>query len=106
MKDDAFREYERASRVISGGSVFGLVALAVFALQAAPSVVGLLSVIGAGLALMGAGAAIGAVIGFLFGIPRQLQEATPSPVTQRAIVRRSPACRTPGTPASSRSRTG
>jgi CheY-like chemotaxis protein len=81
MKDDAFREYERASRVISGGSVFGLVALAVFALQAAPSVVGLLSVIGAGLALMGAGAAIGAVIGFLFGIPRQLQEATPSPVT-------------------------
>ncbi len=81
MKDDAFREYQRASRVIAGGSVFGLVALGVFGLQALPSLVGLLSVIGAGLALMGAGAAIGAVIGFLFGIPRQLQEAAPSPLT-------------------------
>ena len=81
MKDDAFREYERASRVIGWGSVFGLVALGIFGMQAAPSIVGILSVFGAGLALMGAGAAIGAVIGFLFGIPRQLQEAAPSPVT-------------------------
>jgi len=84
MKDDAFREYERASRVIAGGTVFGLVALFVFGLQALPSIVGFVSVAGAGLALMGAGAAIGAVIGFLFGIPRQLQESAPSPVTADA----------------------
>ena len=106
MKDDAFREYERASRVIAGGSVFGLVALGVFGLQAAPSIVGFLSVIGAGLALIGAGAAIGAVIGFLFGIPRQLQEATPSPLTPGGDRASQPACHMQGTPALSRSRTG
>jgi CheY-like chemotaxis protein len=72
-RDDAFLEYEQAGRVIVLGLLFGLVALGVFGSQA-PTPVAFVALVGAGLALMGAGAAIGAVIGFLFGIPRSLQE--------------------------------
>ena len=81
-QDDAFLEYERAGRVIVMGLVFGLVALGVFGWQAT-SFVGYAALVGAGLAVMGAGAAIGGVIGFLFGIPRSLQEPVASPAAKQ-----------------------
>jgi CheY-like chemotaxis protein len=71
---DAFREYERASRVIVVALIIGMIALVVFAIQAA-SPIGFFAILGAGLALVGAGSAVGAFIGFLFGIPRRLQES-------------------------------
>ncbi len=83
MQDDAFREYERASRVILLGLIFGLAALGVFATQA-PSLVAFAATVGVGLAIIGAGTAVGAIIGFLFGIPRRLQEPTTSSATRVA----------------------
>src|SRR2546427_11841040 len=71
--DSDFSQYERAVRVIAVALALGFVALGVFSVQAS-SLVGFAAVVGAGLALVGAGFALGAVIGFLFGIPRRLQE--------------------------------
>jgi CheY-like chemotaxis protein len=79
--DSDFSQYERAVRVIAVALALGLVALGVFSVQAS-SVVGFAAVVGAGLALVGAGFALGAVIGFLFGIPRRLQEPAATPVTE------------------------
>ena len=78
-QDDAFREYERASWVVLAALAFGLASLVFFGSQAG-SLVAFAAVTGAGLALVGTGFALGAVIGFLFGIPRQLQETAAAPV--------------------------
>jgi CheY-like chemotaxis protein len=73
-RDDAFREYERATWAIGIALAIGFLALLVFALQAG-SVVGYTAIVGAGIALFGGAFALGAVSGFLFGIPRRLQES-------------------------------
>jgi CheY-like chemotaxis protein len=97
MHEDAFEEYERAGRVIVGALLVGILALVVFSLQAAPGgVVSVLSVLGAGLALVGAASALGAVIGFLFGIPRRLQEAQTAPANDQSDVPASPGLRWAG----------
>jgi CheY-like chemotaxis protein len=73
-REDAFREYERATWAIGIALTFGVVALVVFAAQAG-SLIGIAPIVGAGIALCGGAFALGAVIGFLFGIPRRLQES-------------------------------
>ena len=75
--DEDLLEYRRAIRVVIGAIVVGLVALFVFAAQAGTPI-GYVSVVGGGLAVVGGGFALGAVAGFLFGIPRRLQEPTPT----------------------------
>jgi CheY-like chemotaxis protein len=84
VHDDAFREYERATNVIIGALLIGLLALPAFALQAS-ALVPALGICAAGLALVGAGFAIGAVIGFLFGIPRRLQEPSVQPAKDAEV---------------------
>jgi CheY-like chemotaxis protein len=95
VREDSFEEYRRASRAIIVALAVGLIALAVFAAQAT-SLVGLLGVLGAGLALVGAGAAVGAVIGFLFGIPRRLQEPAAPPARETPDVAPQPGLRWAG----------
>lgn len=81
--DEDLLEYRRAIRVVIGALVVGLVALLVFSAQAGTPI-GYVSVVGAGLAVVGGGFALGAVAGFLFGIPRRLQEPTPTVATEGA----------------------
>lgn len=77
FRGEAFSEYRRATWAVVAAMALGLVALAVFALQA-ETPTAFLSVVGGGLAVLGAGFALGAVTGFLFGIPHQLQQPASS----------------------------
>jgi CheY-like chemotaxis protein len=80
---DAFQEYKRAGQIIGIALLIGLAGLFVFALQAGFR--GIPAVIGSGVSVLGAGFAVGAVIGFLFGIPRRLQEPAPRSIDPTAI---------------------
>ena len=81
-REDAFREYERATRTIVVALTFGVLALFVFGVQAG-SLITYAAIVGAGIALCGGAFALGAASGFLFGIPRRLQE-TAAPATSEA----------------------
>ena len=73
--DNGFRAYRQVSYIVAGAQLFGLVALLPFAAQAT-SLVSALSVLAIAVMLAIAAFAVGGIIGFLFGIPRLLQEAT------------------------------
>ena len=76
---DRYEAYRRASGVVGRSQLLGIVALLLFAVQAGTFVT-FLSVFGVGLMIGASAFAVGGLVGFVFGIPRSLQEplATPS----------------------------
>jgi hypothetical protein len=82
MGDIAFREYERAGRVIAGTLAVGLTALVPFGLQSA-SALQFAAILGAGLAILGAAFAVGAVV----GLPRSCGRAANRRATRTARAR-------------------
>ena len=77
--DYRYEAYRRASGVVGRAQLLGIVALLLFAVQAGTFVT-FLSVFGVGLMIGVSAFAVGGLVGFVFGIPRSLQEplATPS----------------------------
>jgi CheY-like chemotaxis protein len=72
-EDEAFKSYKRAIRVVGGALLIGLTSVLVFAIQA-PSRQAIASILSVGAATAGASFAVGGVAGFIFGIPRSIQE--------------------------------
>lgn len=73
----SFGAYKNARRLLVGGMVMGLLLPAVYAGQAA-SLVQFVSVTSVGLVMAAASLALGGLLGFIFGIPRFLQEGRPT----------------------------
>ena len=69
----SFSAYKNARRLLVGGMVMGLVLPAVYAAQA-ESIVQFVSVTSVGLIVAAASLTLGGLLGFIFGIPRFLQE--------------------------------
>ncbi len=80
MDDQAFRSFRRMSRVVLVAQAAGLAAVLVFSLQAT-SAVTLAAVASVGVMIAVAGFAVGGLFGFVFGIPRSLQEPLRPPAT-------------------------
>ncbi len=72
-----FRAYLNAGRFVAAALIIALVAPVLFAFQSA-SLAQFLAVIGAAILVAGAAFALGGIVGFLFGIPRALQETEAS----------------------------
>jgi CheY-like chemotaxis protein len=73
----SFGAYKNARRLLVGGMVMGLVLPAVYAVQAG-SIVQFVSVTSVGLVVVAASLTLGGLLGFIFGIPRFLQEGRPT----------------------------
>ena len=69
----SFGAYKNARRLLVGGMVMGLVLPAVYAVQA-ETIVQFVSVTSVGLIVAAASLTLGGLLGFIFGIPRFLQE--------------------------------
>ena len=81
LRGEAFSEYQQAGRAVGVALLIGVAALLIFAIQASFPL-GYMAILGAGLAVLGAGFALGAFVGFLFGIPRRLQEQARQPADE------------------------
>jgi CheY-like chemotaxis protein len=75
MDDRAFDAYRKVSRVVAASQLIGLLAVTLFAAQAG-TFGAFASVVGVGLMVAASAFAVGGLIGFVFGIPRSLQEPT------------------------------
>lgn len=73
---DSFGAYQAARRLLTAAGLLGLALPAVFAIQGA-TILGFVSVTSVGLAIVGASLGVGGLLGFVFGIPRLLQDARP-----------------------------
>ena len=73
MDEDAFGAYRRASRIVAVALAIGLASIVVFGLQA-QSPPAFASVVSVGAIAAGAAFAVGGIVGFIFGVPRSLQE--------------------------------
>ena len=80
MDDQAFASYRRMSHVVLGAQAAGLAVVLLFSLQTT-SPVTLAAVASVGIMIAVAGFATGGLFGFVFGIPRSLQEPTRPPAT-------------------------
>ena len=77
---DRYEAYRRASGVVGRAQLLGIVALFLFAVQAGTFVT-FFSVFGVGLMIGVSAFAVGGLVGFVFGIPRSLQEPSATPST-------------------------
>jgi CheY-like chemotaxis protein len=73
VEDEAFISYKRAIRVVGAALLIGLTSVLVFAIQA-PSRQAIASILSVGAAAAGASFAVGGIAGFIFGVPRSIQE--------------------------------
>ena len=80
MDDQAFASYRRMSRIVLAAQAAGLAAVLLFSLQTT-SPVTLAAVASVGIMIAVAGFATGGLFGFVFGIPRSLQEPSRPPAT-------------------------
>ena len=80
MDDQAFASYRRMSRIVLAAQAAGLAAVLLFSLQTT-SPVTLAAVASVGIMIAVAGFATGGLFGFVFGIPRSLQEPARPPAT-------------------------
>jgi CheY-like chemotaxis protein len=97
-RDKKFIPYKRAIRVVGAALLIGLTSILVFAIQG-QSRQAIASILSVGAATAGASFAVGGMTGFIFGIPRSLQElparqpapdelapVAPSPASSLAFV--------------------
>lgn len=73
MEEETFSSYKRAIRVVGAALLIGLTSILVFAIQA-PSREVIASILSVGAATAGASFAVGGIAGFIFGVPRSIQE--------------------------------
>lgn len=86
QNDNQTMQGERALQVLAGFVGVGLVAIVLYALQST-SLSQFLTVVGVSIALAGASLLAGALLGFLFGIPRTLRQTGPSTPVQAGDIR-------------------
>jgi CheY-like chemotaxis protein len=78
MIEDSFLEFRRISRTVAAAQLLGVVGVVLFSLQS-PTPVAFAAVTSIALLLALAAFAIGGVIGFIFGIPKSLQDPSTAP---------------------------